>query len=127
MATLELHCTATLTATVPTLIVAPTNPATGIGIPTGNIDVLNILVTNTGSNTITAATLERSLDPAGTRFSPTDASVAIPGGALAGGASWEISYGQWPAAYWCKLTLTSTGGTTVNVDFLGHSIAAGGT
>lgn len=126
MAILEIHSTATLAAATPQVIVSPVSPATGVGVGTNGIDNLTILVTNTGANPITAGALARSCDPAGARFSPVDGSVVLPGGTLAPGGSWEITFpSNWPAAYWCKLTLTSTLGTTVAVDFLGHSFSVG--
>lgn len=123
MIKLEVHATATLSAT-PVTIIAPTGSATAPGVNTRGLDSLTILVTNTGSNPVTAAVLKRSLDPTGTRFSPADTSVAIPGGSLAAGASWEISWGtNLPPSYWTALALTSSLGTTVSVDFLGHNFS----
>jgi hypothetical protein len=134
MSTLEVHAAVTLAPAASQVIVGPSGafppspaPAPGIGIQLQpDVSTLTILVTNTGANPVTGATLKRSLDAAGARFSPPDGSVVIPGGSLASGASWEIAYpANWPATRWCQLTLTSELGTTVAVDFLGGSFSVG--
>lgn len=85
---------------------APALGARGVG----------FLLTNNGANPITALSAYWSLDSAGARWSTTaDASIALPGGSLAAGASVFIER-PGVIARRMRLVATSAAGTTCVLD-----------